>query len=264
MKNDPLWQQIVDAASQVLDVLAWPLVVVAILCFLASRRGSELFRGLIGRVRSISAGGFGVELTEEAAAELKASLEQVFDEYRKQARAEFARLAYRHDVEQLRNTLARTLIEPATAKKFKCTVYVPDVLFEDALYCLLDYFPKGAARGRTYSIRYGIIGKAWRLQQPQLESRVPGKTDSLIGSWGMTAAEATHASSRDQALLCVVLKSEDQPVGILFAESEPDAFAKDLVKQIEDSPQTARLADAVGKTLASMREKGPALRVFDA
>ena len=48
---------------------------------------------------------------------------------------------------------------------YRATVHIPDVLFSDTLYQLLDYWPKGKGGGRRFSARFGILGLAWRLEE---------------------------------------------------------------------------------------------------
>jgi hypothetical protein len=51
---------------------------------------------------------------------------------------------------------------------FRLTLYVPDFIFSDRLYQFTEYYDRSGNRfldskvGRTFSIRYGIIGRVWR------------------------------------------------------------------------------------------------------
>jgi hypothetical protein len=80
---------------------------------------------------------------------------------------------------------------------FRCTIHVSDILFADDLYQLLNHYPRsgGSGVGRRFSVRYGIIGRAWRLNQHQGEgdARAESKED-LVRYWGMTQEEAEAIS----------------------------------------------------------------------
>jgi hypothetical protein len=105
---------------------------------------------------------------------------------------------------------------------------VQDLLFADALYQLLDYYPyQGSGRGRSFSSRSGIIGKAWRLGKSQYAEVVPVEEGKLILDWGMTRAEADNAGHGRQSFACVVLGSADEKLGLVFFDSpSPKAFGE--------------------------------------
>ncbi len=132
--------------------------------------------------------------------------------------------------------------------------FVPDILFEDALYCLLDYYPKGKARGRVFSIRFGIIGKSWRSETTELRSSVSGDRENLIMQWGMTSDEADQ--QQPQALLCYILRAKGEPVGLLFVDTEENAFAQDICAELDACEYTQQLADAVDTVTREMRKAG--------
>lgn len=250
-------QDIVD----VLDVVMWPIVALVALALVFSKNGDRFIQAL--QPRRVSGFGFELELSPEKATELRVGLEETFRDYRERARIEFARLTHKHRIEERLGQVAREAIQPVARSKFRCTVYVRDPLFADALYCLVDYYPGGRARGRTFSIRFGIIGRAWREEKSQLEPVVSNERDVLVHGWGMTVREADAAQQNASALMCVVLKDGDgDTVGVVFASADSEGFAKGDETTVEAHQATAQLAAAVAEVAASMRDREPAIRIF--
>ncbi len=241
----------------------WPFVVLVIVGVLFwSTTGQTLLSGL----RQVKFGQLHLELDGANASEVKAKLEDVFRRNRAEVERAFNNQSHISQVAERRNAVARGVLRRATGSdRFRCTVYVPDVLFDDALYCLLDYWPKGVAAGKAYSVRYGIIGRAWRLQTSQAERVVAGDRDKLMREWGMTDQEAS-GHIEDQSFLAVLLACErtpHNPVGILFAEGEPETFCDAQIGTIATAAETHALADAVSAVVREMRKRGPQLRVLE-
>jgi hypothetical protein len=243
--------------------IAWPFVaLIALFLLFWSAAGRALLSGL----RQVKFGQVQLELNGANASEVKTTLEEVFRQNRAEVERAFKSESHVRQVAERRNAVARGVVKRvASSDDFRCTVYVPDVLFDDALYCLLDYWPKGAASGKAYSVRYGIIGRAWRLQTSQAERVVAGDRDKLMREWGMTDQEAAgHTESR--SFLAVLLARTDapyNPVGILFAEGPPQTFHESQLAAIASDTETRQLADAVAEVVREMRKRGPQLRVLE-
>lgn len=245
-----------------LDVVTWPFVVLTgLLLLVFSTSGQRLLQQL--RLQRVAGFGFEIELSPEGATELRVTLEQAFADYRSRAQTEFDRLSHKHKVDERLGRAVREAIEPLGGSGLRCTVYVQDPLFKDGLYCLVDYYPDGRARGRTFSIRFGIIGRAWRKQESQLEEEVSSDRKMLVHEWGMTAQEADVAQRRAADLMCVVLKDDGEIVGVLFASADPGSFDKGDDTTVESHSETKRLAKAVALVTEEMRDREPAIRIFD-
>jgi hypothetical protein len=244
-------------------LFAWPLVALIAVSFLFR---SEAGRALLGGLREVKFGQLQLELGGANASKVKTTLEEVFRRNRVEVERAFNGESHVRQVAERRNAVARGILKKVTASEnFRCTVYVPDVLFDHALYCLLDYWPKGPAAGKAYSVRYGIIGRAWRLQTSQAERVVAGDRDKLMREWGMTDQEAAgHTES--QSFLAVLLarkETPDNPVGILFAQGPPQTFHEGQLDEIASATDTRQLADAVADVVREMRKRGPQLRVLE-
>jgi len=113
-------------------------------------------------------------------------------------------------------------------REVRSTIYVMDRLFDGRLYQLLDYYPVTTipGRGRTFSTRYGIIGKAWRLGDSQYDPTVPTSEKQLILEWGMTREEAEDAGHGRQSFACIILKDDgqDRLALVYFDSPQKDAF----------------------------------------
>jgi hypothetical protein len=158
--------------------------------------------------------------------------------------------------------------------KMRSTIHVPDMLFADTLYQLIDYYPESEGRhGRIFSIRYGIIGKAWRLRKSQwaLNWIDPDgkKEESLVDEWGMTKEEAQKDIGEKRSSASLILYGvKGNPVGILYVESPSEtAFGNPadqatLEKQIL---QTATVQQLIGALDIINKEimAGPRIHIFD-
>jgi hypothetical protein len=278
----------------------WPVVVLLlVLPFVVTRRGRLMLSALASRVKGVKAFGVEVDLSEQAAVQAKASLEDIFASYRARIKTEFDRKVYAYRITNtLENILERVFIpelktywKRRTRKgrppRFRCTIHVPDLLFDGALYQLVDYYPSGGGRGRAYSDRYGIIGVSWRLRRDRYQGTVSKESDDLVLLWAMTRQEATAAGHGRQSFACILLEERSQvagstntgggPVGILYLDSEVEnAFGEEIpgpggaskypltemLEMLKDATETSGLASNLAKLGNELRQKGPAVKVY--
>lgn len=250
---------------EILNIVAWPLVAVVALWYLASNNGQRFVRSVLKRARRFKA--FGVELElagEEEARRLKADLERSFREYREEVAQEFERQARQFDVNRLLAEVAEKVIEPSMGDRraYRCTVYVEDIVFENVLFRLVDYYPGGTGQGSTYSTRFGIIGRSWRLGRSEQPEAVPDDPEELITTWGMTREEAASQSSK-KWYLTLLLKEQDHdpPVGMLFVDAGKE-IPPIAMERLQGDERVASLTKAVCLVMDNMRGKGPYLRLF--
>jgi hypothetical protein len=215
--------------------LAWPLFFLGlVLYFTQSQNAPENIARLFRPFKSVKL--FSAELVLKESHEAKAQAEETIGIYHHQVKSEFDLWIQRRAVkEKLRlaieeilpviNDARRTDSQSADLSNYRCTVHVRDLLFEESLYQLLDYYPAQGGRGRTWSYRFGIIGKVWRSGKSLYAPEVPTDVQKLILDWGMTSDEAVRAGHERQSFLCVILKHENIPVGLLYMDSkEKNAF----------------------------------------
>ena len=228
-------------------VLSWPVVVLLILgSLMVSGAAAHRMSRVLSGFRSVKLpGGIEVVLSEEGAKEAARTSRETFEGYRAEAVAEFDRLARVHNIRNkvegvLRSERVRGVTNVDDLPGFRCTVHVPDAVFADTLYQLIDYYPRGGGAGRVWSIRYGIMGRAWRLDETQIEASVPSEELQLIERWGMTREEAAAAGQGRQSFAAIVLKDEERnSVGLFYMD------AKDEMVFGSTRPRRARLETAV-------------------
>jgi hypothetical protein len=255
----------VDAMTVVRSLLAslpkiitWPVFALITIIFLgtsltASHRISSLFSGF----RSFKLFGAEVEFSSEGARQLSISSQDAFSQFRRQAHDEFARQVRNNElraklellfakVEQPSNDIIHACLSKAD---FRCTIHVADVLFEKTLYQLVDYYPRqrSGGAGRRFSIRYGIIGRSWRMRRHDGEGAASADADDLVERWGMTQEEAQRGTRHRPSYVCVILTDQfGVPTGILYMDSkEANAFG-DKSAALNLASALAAKADKVG------------------
>jgi len=268
---------VVSVASTTVDLvsaLAWPFVALATLIFLATNRGRLLLYPIFRRIRKLSGGGIEIELSPEAAGATKAEVEGKLRDYAAALDQEFQRLAYAHDVRDHLKAVIKEVLDASRAdgwieKPYRSTVHVEDALFGGSLYQLLDYVPraKDGRAGRRFSIRFGMLGRAWRLQKSVAELGVGTDPVELIETWGMTTEEAEAAAKgQRRSFVCITLKKpgSEKMLGVLYLDAEPtNAFLPDITNRFDEAAHLGPLCDAVQKVHEEIAARGPGLTQFD-
>lgn len=140
------------------------------------------------------------------------------------------------------------------------TMFVPTYLSEDLIqateYRGVQFRNNAKKYGRIFSVRYGIIGKSWRLRQPLYNPEVSNTDSALIRDWGLTQAEAKKQGAQKRALLAVPIigeKQESDPLGLLYFEGfatkafgdpkDPDAYAQGVLEKSSQNPAFRQLVE---------------------
>jgi hypothetical protein len=223
-------------------LLPWPLLVILLLLYLFLPTSAPVrIEALLRPFQSLKLFGQEFVLNPQGGRNAEAAI----DFYRKEVQAKLdtrvreMKLKAKH--EQVVNNYVRKLIPDFSAREIRSTIHIPDSLFAETLYQLVDYYPDqlDPGRGRTFSTRFGIIGKAWRLAQPQYAPSVPTTQQDLILGWGMTQEEAQKAAQKDrQSFGCVIIKDfGGRCLGVFYMDSPvKDAFGnEDMWKKIENA-----------------------------
>jgi hypothetical protein len=237
----------------------------------------------VGGVRSVTAFGVEVSLSQEAAEQNEQSFEETLDRYRVLIDQRIEHLLNQQRAKPLWERLVREGIIPTFSaglpEDFRCTLYVPDPLLgERVLYQLVDYYPKGGGRGRRLSWRFGAVGRAWRLEQDDVWPGVETEATQLVEIWGMSFAEADTAGRGRAAIGCVLLRRPApaaQPgkgpiVGLLYMDSStPAAFGESVldtgwltrVESIQVSVDSLDFAAVVDDVIREVRGVTPTLKI---
>ena len=257
-------------------VFVWPVVVtVGLVVLFGTSRGQSFLSGLFSRVKSVSAYGVSLELTSQAATQAKATIETTFAEYRSNVIREFDRQVSTRNIDAQFRKLCRQFIWPNLTlvnvkSDLRCTLHVPDILFTETLYQLLDYYPTGGGHGRTFSSRYGILGTSFRSEHDEYRPSVPTKEADLIVDWGMTSQEAAAAGQGRKSFACfIVRKDEHQPtLGIVYLDTKlesafgADANSPDIAQHVAEGIRATGLIETLSVLGDSMRQRGPALTIL--
>lgn len=170
--------------------------------------------------------------------------------------------------------LTKKQISKLTEKQVRSTIHIPDMLFDEALYQLLEYYPehRQSPHGRSFPVRYGIIGKAWRLGKSQYESKVPTSKERLIFEWGMTKGEAEQAGKGRQSFACIVLENKEKALGIFYLDAPAEAAFGDnadaekwkkLENAIRTGAEATKLIDALEAIHKDLLDSSPRVQIFD-
>jgi len=267
--------------AELVNSLAWPVALLVSLTFVAfSGTIRRLLLAPVGMVRKVSVPGMDIEIDAAKSEAISKLLETSIDELIAKSNREYTRFAKAMQIRSLIKSVldSKRLIEFAQDrdKPIRATVHVNDIVFEDQLCQLVDYYPQGTGALRRFSMRYGIIGVCWRLQESRGETDTFKRLEdddgdpkrNMILEWGMTQEEAERVvSHKKQSILCIILRDPQNqlPVGILYVDATgenvfgDDNAATSLASAIEGDPTVASLSEKVRDMMLPLRAAGPNL-----
>ena len=155
----------------IVGIIAWPITVIILALLFAYNAKLGRLLGLAPKfLRKIEGpGGVSLEINPEAAKEVQNYFNSSFDELMGKARDTYDQMARMAQIRDklsevinvgLRRVLLANLVPHRAA--VRGTVHVPDIIFSEFLYQLVDYYPVSQGRktaGRRFSQRFGIIGE---------------------------------------------------------------------------------------------------------
>jgi uncharacterized integral membrane protein/ribosomal protein S13 len=228
-----------------LVAIIYPVIIlIIILILLFNRKAYFRLNDFFNRFKSVKLFSTEFVLSEET----KDRAEDTLSVYRRQVKGEYDSWVLRKSINSIfRQVLVeiRELIDADRAirkkkakpedkdyklKEYRATLHVPDLLFAETFYQLLDYHPRSSLHantsGRTWSIRFGLIGKVWRSGESEILGTVPTQKDELIQDWGMTEDEAELSGKGRKSFICILLQENNINVGMFYMDApEEDAFA---------------------------------------
>lgn len=163
-------------------------------------------------------------------------------------------------------------------ENFRCTIHVEDFLLNDRLYQLMDYYPSGVnTAGRVFSIRYGVIGKAYRSGKPQIKGDLLERDKRkdlneleiirvIALEWGLTIQEARNVM-KYPSYCAVPLRHEERSICVFYMDStSAHAFGttdddRELVKAIEEAAEKTGLARDVAEIISELRSSSAKLEI---
>jgi hypothetical protein len=254
-------------------LFAWPTLVALVFVYFAlSKLAPYKLARVLRPFRSLKLFGTEFVLSDEVGTDA----EQAIEIYRKRVKRQFDTLvgnyAVREKLESVIDDVQGKVPKIKQVTDIRWTLHVPDILFADTLYQLVDYYPRGGGRSRVFSFRFGVIGLCWRSKAPVIRGEVPtGKPQKLLVDWGMTEEEAKASGSGKQSFVSIPLQDESKThVGIFYMDSkQTKAFGDDasgeatLVKVISDACADQGLTKALSKINDDLKDKRPSIRVHE-
>jgi len=259
--------------------LVWPVVVAILILYLFnSQPALEIFKHIGSLVSNVKVPG-GFEIAFAAGAAVKNSQEEVIRGYRQQVITQYDLAANQSDISDTVERIIEKHIEPFFVAQhlkrpdFRCTIHMRDILFQNSIYQLIDYLPAKwsvggkVTRGRAWSVRYGLMGRCWRLERSEVEGSVPIKEEDLIEKWGLTKKEA--GGSKNQTMLCeLILSGSQNPLALFYMDAESrDAFGNssqmaELQAAVRKAVQDFKLRELLEKVSDSVRKSAPLIEIY--
>ncbi len=237
-----LIQLVVWLGAIIRSLFPWPAVVLFVFLFPPLRNAIDRIVGSLAdsirTLRRVKAAGVEFTLDPQAAREIAAkSTSVVLEDYQRKADEEVARLRVWDKFMRIIDEAVRPLAQGG----FRSTIHIEDVLRPEMLYQLVEYVyisePSGNpnTRGRRNSIRFGIIGRAWRLGQSEYDPEVTTNVADLVKDWGMTQSEATRAGRGRKSFAAILLPdASGGNSGLIFVDAEsPHLFGHTPIAELE-------------------------------
>jgi hypothetical protein len=263
--NDlPTWARITSEFGKLL--LSWPVLVGLLAAYFvfATFAPYRLAR-LLRPFRSVKLFGAEFQLSEEVGADAEQAIEILRKQVKRQVDVLVETYAVRAKLEAVIHDVQEILDKRSQLKDLRFTLHTPDILFADTLYQLVDYYPRGGGRGRTFSFRFGIIGLAWRARGSFVRGEVPTDPQQLVRRWGMSNEEAVASGGGRQSFAAILLNDDvETPIAIFYMDTaEKHAFGADNAEESgESKEETAAKGDTefrdhlIKSVLDACKQKG--------
>lgn len=232
------------------SLFPWPALIIFLVLFAPVRSAFDRIVTAIAdslrTLRHVKAVGVEMALDPQGARELAAtSTAVVAGDFARSVDKQVARM---HVWERFESVIKEG-IAPLAQSGFRATIHIQDILQPDTLFQLVEYMyvsePLGnpATRHRRNSIRFGIIGRSWRLGQSEYDPNVTTDVEQLVKFWGMTRTEAERAGRSRRSFAVILLRgSSGGYSGLIFIDSEsPDLFGHSKIEEL------ARVTNAIAE-----------------
>jgi hypothetical protein len=232
-------------------LISWPCLAALLTIYVL--RNPERIQNILLHVRSFKL--FGAEFVMDREGRSKA--EAAIQVYRDAVKERFDAISASENIADKHKQIVDKLLDGAggllKGANIRSTIYVPDILFDETLYQLLDYYPPtqdSGKRGRIFSARYGMIGRSWRLEQSDVNGTVSTNPEDLVRSWAMTRKEAKEAALERKSFACILLKNaSDECLGVFYMDSLPERVFDATWVQVEEFVRTQARSNELIKSL---------------
>lgn len=275
--NEKTQYSLSDSWIKVLEIVIWPIFFLILVWKISGdSKLKYLLINLFSRLK-LSTGNIEVEFSGVSAKEVQVDFQSAYTHFMSKADDEFKRTVKIKGIyDRLKNIHEnlKSQISTPNPNELRSTIYIQDIIFKNYLYQLTDYYPKKGGACRRFSVRYGIIGTAWRLN----ESMGTGDAlkalkdkdivESLIKDWGMLHDEAVDSTKQRLSYMLVMLEHKDIPIGILYIDHpDKNAFQGDdkktkyFAKQLESDTHIKELIVVLHDSIEPIRDKGTFLDI---
>jgi hypothetical protein len=230
---------LVTALVPLAAALAWPLASLVLAGWLLQAPQMQfLLSRMSRRITQLNVAGLEIKLSEGAAATLEdvqKLIRQVPETHKDWVSNSHVGPQFQLVVSDLKAYLTGSspagrrygaALSPGDFARFRFTLHVPDVLLAHSFRQLVDYIgvSRGGA-GRIFSMRTGIIGKAWRSGHSECVPNDSFNEQDLIEQWGMTRAEAQDTSRGKKIYLAVLIESDvGLPLAVFYCDADQSAL----------------------------------------
>jgi hypothetical protein len=258
--------------AEIIEHLAWPVTFLITLCILLRNVEpiGKAFRNLPA-IRKITLRDIEVELAHENYDQLKQDTDKVFRDLISKTDFEIGQFASAAQISAYLANFSRFLFSalPIASRNSldaepRVVAYIVDPVFEDQLYQVTHYcrpttgrfhLSESKAPGRRFSIRYGIIGRAARVQESQIIGDAFIGTEEakrqLILEWSMLPDQAAEAAKKPSCLALAIKDPKSKTfLGIVYADSNvplyfcQSADEENFISRIENSDEFLKLCES--------------------
>jgi hypothetical protein len=247
------------AVTSLPTLLSWQVIAIVVLLYIAMATGAP--RRIEDLIRPFSTVKIGsIELTQTSAGDTKRKVERMFADARDSVVTDYGLAVQQEGLDRKLQRVVEDHLKShlnsygKRIESIRCTIHVDDFLLADTLYQLLDYYPDGKGHGRTWSVRFGMIGKVWRSGVDAIEATLEKNRGVLIREWGMTEREASARGHDRASFLGVhIVGPNEGRVGLFYADAK-DEYAFSPTKNANET-------DAAYIARRSQEEKGLASKI---
>lgn len=195
------------------------------------------FRSFVARAGSVTA--FGLTLDFRDLETTRASLTSQQREVEAGVKAAYQAAVSKERLSVLFASVVAELAKAFSARNvtlsrlhYRATLFVPGFIGQDLVqasrYVGTHNLGDETKIGRPFSTRYGIIGKAWRLQKSLYNPQVSNSSDELIREWGFNKDEARPFAvaaggvAPTASLMAFVIRDVGNapPLGVVYIEAQ--------------------------------------------
>jgi hypothetical protein len=258
-------------------MVPWPLLIL-IFAFHPSLRGGltgivEALVELIGNLRQIKVAGVQISADPASARQIAGTSAAIIENDFK-TRADKA--AAKNKIWEKFESIIVEIIVPELKglhsdreMPFRSTIHIPDAVYDETTYQLTEYLfrppeKRPESRGRRLSLRFGIVGRAWRLGRSDYDPEVSTVPAELVEKWGMTYDEAQKAGRGRKSFAVFLLRTaENYEAGALFIDAtDPHLFGSqaqfdEIEQKVSAKAKENGLAKALFDLSEELRKKNP-------